>query len=551
MLSNWILSQPDASDHWMYTLHRMYWGKDLVNLLQRDKMGNSFLQLPAQLLLDTGGKLLILENYQYLYSRIEAIKAKSKAGLVILGNPGAGKSSFLYFYYLQKLAAAQPVVYCDDPDILIHWDDECFATTIPQLPAGFFENVKFQGVVVLIECEKAPPLHLVKKQVCLYPVQAALPNPDCYKTWITQRKALNLVVNPPSDLDIHRILASDLNGRVSRCTIEEVVAIIKKWGRDIRRIRDVLLYGDKAQEVKFCSQLEEINKSQLNEICYKPFGSSLCHPLNIITTRHSGDIPRQGDIGYLAPDRMSRSVTSEYMFRVFLHHVAWSKIYEPKQFYDLLSCTPQLGSRKGIAFESLAHRLITNCEEFRVYQLGASGTQLIKTEYHTTAQFFTGSKVPPAVFRYPSDTDVTTTNKPRVYSIPQECNNPTFDSFVIAPKSVFKDCADNGLHGIAFQMTVGRKHDLVEKGMKILKARFGPLVGPKHKFVFVVPTGAELALPAPRSVWTKMFDFFMLEIQCDGLDEILQYSEEDRQCDGDPELPPGTDPEVMEMDVFT
>jgi hypothetical protein len=89
----------------------------------------------------------------------------------------------------------------------IHWKDKCFAANIRTIPISFFDMKTFEGVVALIEVsgDEEPPSALIQETVSLFPVQVSIPNPVRYKTWVKQREALQLVINPPSERDIHRM----------------------------------------------------------------------------------------------------------------------------------------------------------------------------------------------------------------------------------------------------------------------------------------------------------------------------------------------------------
>ncbi|KAK7022935.1 hypothetical protein VNI00_016825 [Paramarasmius palmivorus] len=168
--------------HWGYDAHDMYWDEG-----QSDPHQQDVLALPMGL--STNKKLLVLDQYQYWYDRIEAIRTSSVAGVVVLGNPCAGalpihrhpytylksstrigKDAFLHFFYLQKLLVAQPVIYYKNGNMAIHWKDKCFATDIRRIPISFFDTKKFEGVVALIEVsgDEELPAALISKTVSLF-----------------------------------------------------------------------------------------------------------------------------------------------------------------------------------------------------------------------------------------------------------------------------------------------------------------------------------------------------------------------------------------------
>ncbi|KAI3614906.1 hypothetical protein WG66_016768 [Moniliophthora roreri] len=511
--------------HWAYTMHDSFWGK--TDLLRRD-----YWDLPLNRLDTTEGRLFTLGYYRALEDRIEFIRKSrdgTEGGVVILGNPGGGKSTYLDFAYVRKLCAGEPIIYYFSGGVAIHWNDECFVTAIEKLPNAFFAAEVFKDVVALIESAKLqdPPNALVDRELVIFPVQAASPR---------QESAVQIVIDPPSDEDLHTILV--------QCTTQEISVAVAKWGRNIRTIRKVLRNGDAAQERRFRRDLASLTDEELNTLSRNPSSSPLCYTHSIVTTKADGEFPAPDDVCYTESDTMLHFVTSQYICRAFLQTVVLKKV-QLEQFYFLLNCATNLGSTKGIVFENLAHQIVLNKKDLVMYRLFVKDGCLVKTGSPINASFF--GTHPPNVSLYSFNTATTETRKPLVYNIPTESNNPTFDSYTIVPEDVSED----GAHGTAFQMTVGRDHSLKTKGLKVLMARFGPLQnGRKHDFVFVVPYGSEPKLPASTKAWANKFDFYILEIKSDQVTEdFLGYTDVDRPCDGDPELPPDTMQDVIEMEV--
>ncbi|KAK7036767.1 hypothetical protein VNI00_011433 [Paramarasmius palmivorus] len=510
-------------------MHDVFWGK-MAEWQNQDTLPSA-----SALLEETDGKLLVLDYYRYLKDRIEAIKMNGAGrGVIILGN-SVGKSSFMQFFYIQKLCAAQPVIFVDHNGVSIHWNDQCFAVNLKDLPPNIFANEEFRDVVALIDLEPStrsppPPLSLVGSHLATFPIQASTPNPVQYNVWAEQRQALQLAMDPPSNRDIHRIIAH--TGGLCDCTLEQVTTVVNTWGWSMFSIPRALRYGNVDEDHHFRSFIY-LSGDELDAICRNPAAhSSLSYFNTILTLRRQGDAPNPDDIDYLASDTMTNTVTSGHMFRAFLHTHALRYNFPPYQFYSLLNGAPSLGLSKGIVFETLAHRIIARGQEHQVHTLLASGRLLVKTGTPSSPTRLFDHYTQLVTHLYPCDAALTDTRVSRVYYVPMEFDNPTFDSFVIVSES----------HAVAFQMIVGRDRTLRDKGFEILLARCGVVKnGQKHKFIFVVPQGEEVQLPAPDPKWLKSFDFFMVEIRCDKVhQDFVGFAEVDRPCNGDPVVPGAT-----------
>ncbi|KAK7036602.1 hypothetical protein VNI00_011535 [Paramarasmius palmivorus] len=506
-----LLNDNSLNNYWPYRMHKLFWGKNYL-LSQAEWEAR-----PLDWLKSTNWHLYRLSYYEKLEERIKTIKHAGKEGVVILGNPGAGKSSFLEYLYIRSLCNKEDVVYFFDGIIAIHTEEKCYVTNSKSLPLGFFE-VDFNGVTLLIEWNRLadPPAALVRKGVRLFAVQATSPREERYR-WIEQRLSVEVVVDLPSNEDFYKILPTHTRANVD--------AAIAKWGRDIRKIQKALTDGEGSLENTVKTALDRMTLDDLHILSKNPSASPLCFSHGLIATAAQTldrSCPTDSDI-------MVHFITSPYICRTFLQAIVLIKKVKLEEFFFMLRCDTSLGATRGIVFENLAHEAIINRGKFEVRPVDLRSGHVVESgsKFNSLTNLLRESDLSPSL--YSQHTRVAETRSPSCYYIPTESNNPTFDSFMVSHNN----------RCIAFQMTVGRNHTLKEKGLNILMKRFGKVVGGgKHQFVFVVPQGSEFRFPPlPGGSWDQEFEFYILQLSVGN--DFLGYTRIDRPCDGDPELPPG------------
>ncbi|KAK7020584.1 hypothetical protein VNI00_017713 [Paramarasmius palmivorus] len=346
-----LLNDNSLNNYWPYRMHKLFWGKS--HLLSQAEWEAR----PLDWLKSTNWHLYRLSYYEKLEERIKTIKQAGKEGVVILGNPGAGKSSFLEYLYIRSLCNKEDVVFFFDGTIAIHTEEKCYVTNIKSLPQGFFEVDDFNGVTLLIEWNKLadPPAALVRKGVRLFAVQATSPREERYR-WIEQRPSVvEVVVDLPSNEDFYKILPTHTRANVD--------AAIAKWGRDIRKIQKALTDGERSLENTVKTALDRMTLDDLLILSKNPSASPLCFSHGLIATAAQTldrSCPTDSDI-------MVHFITSPYICRTFLQAIVLMKKVKLEQFFFMLRCDTSLGATRGIVFENLAHEAIINRGKFEEF----------------------------------------------------------------------------------------------------------------------------------------------------------------------------------------
>ncbi|KAK7030261.1 hypothetical protein VNI00_014278 [Paramarasmius palmivorus] len=550
----------NLKNHWAYGLHERFWDrKDLLSgEMEWVECGLPLLSTGNfnETRIGTGAAEwpLKLGYYDALERRIEYIRTRKfgQNGVVILGSPGVGKSRFLDFLYIRKLCAAEPVIYyiqshrdsdslTSNPNIIvIHWNGRCWVTSLDRSD-DVFQNELFESVTLLMDSDERPPSQSLLWY--LFPVHVTSPtNRESFRSWAKRRMTTEIAIEPPSGEDLHRIQPD-----LADCILQDVNAATAKWGGNIRTVRRVLLEGDETQERILSDTLQSLSEDQFYVLCRDVSRLSLCHTLGIVSTRIEQDdeYDNREDLS----DYLKEYITSQHIYRAFLREVIIisskpnGKKLHPEEFCRLLSNCDSVEGNRSVTFESFAHWMIVNDVdgELEMHRLTVDGIgNLVESEFSTKPNFSGTCVLNPDLSIYSSQASTTETRIPGVYYIPEEADNPTFDSFIIFPDS----------HGTAFQMSLGRDCSLKENALKLLMARLGPpLNGRKHDFVFVIPRGTRFKAPVPMQAWKESFDFYMMELDCREITQggLVNYIEMDRPCDGNPDLPPDTSQD-MEVD---
>ncbi|KAJ6546942.1 hypothetical protein B0H19DRAFT_246779 [Mycena capillaripes] len=81
----------------------------------------------------THQRLKISPQYQYMANRILALLSRRShyfeegcGGVVLTGNPGAGKSMFADYFFVRRIYEAKPVLYYKSKMLSVHLPEGCF-----------------------------------------------------------------------------------------------------------------------------------------------------------------------------------------------------------------------------------------------------------------------------------------------------------------------------------------------------------------------------------------------------------------------------------------
>ncbi|KAF5391638.1 hypothetical protein D9757_002464 [Collybiopsis confluens] len=153
--------------------------------------------------LDTG--VLVVPDFDRAHQKITTFFEAKGKGLILIGNPGIGKSTYLFFALADRLSRKL--------ETLLFYGDVLylFASDGPYQSTSFkdhheFWNDAWKGVWVLIDCKDAPPDALVHPHSRLFPIQNSSPKQARYKEWTKNRNAETVVTDPPDFSEVAKIV---------------------------------------------------------------------------------------------------------------------------------------------------------------------------------------------------------------------------------------------------------------------------------------------------------------------------------------------------------
>ncbi|KAH9011684.1 hypothetical protein EDB84DRAFT_1647058 [Lactarius hengduanensis] len=170
-------------------MYYKFWGKDLNTLLQPAWDSNfqflakeqiDYLGLKAHFLYD-GDVLLVRNEYKVAFPTLQTYKKNPRSGgVVVTGQPGIGKTCFLY-YLLFYLLSARDTIAFQDSGVGIFKTTSIYAQRIPK------------GTWVLTDShdgfEKPCPAFLSTSTSNAWIVQTTSPTPDLWAKWHKERSA--------------------------------------------------------------------------------------------------------------------------------------------------------------------------------------------------------------------------------------------------------------------------------------------------------------------------------------------------------------------------
>ncbi|CAA7261979.1 unnamed protein product [Cyclocybe aegerita] len=439
-------------------------------------------------------RFIILSQYEYFSQRIMAIKDAHRRGVALIGNPGIGKSSFLIFMLLKRLVNQEHVVLALRSRVYVFNSNGVFATRSGTDLAVLFDSPAYKDVLALVDSDeevREPDPGLVHSG--LFAVHATSPQQARYKIWVNQKRAITLVMDPLTIDDMHALVSLES----PHCLREEVEAAMLMYGSNSRTIADIFQDpdGDLLQETKIAQSLDRLSLSQLEELIRKPDDGDKQITHALIQSASSRPPPQEGDRRYLATDTMVHSIASPYIWKLLYKKFMDSSLQEIRRLFVSLAGMTSSNAMRGWLFEAWSHdRLCQGEFAFTLTEMVKISSRLVRGQ--NTRQLPLGPKREFEI--YPSSTKFANTKDGDKYYVPQEGNNPTFDSFIRVSHQL----------GIGFQMTISPTHALKVKGLELLSKRIDTK---ERMFVFVIPTGHTFDCETSTR-WMNKFKFYILEV---------------------------------------
>ncbi|EJC99708.1 uncharacterized protein FOMMEDRAFT_160136 [Fomitiporia mediterranea MF3/22] len=136
---------------------------------------------------ETCGCLYVLPFYQSLTERMFRFRREDREkGIVLSGQPGTGKTTWLWYMLICCLMKYENVVFHYQADTRFFFEGRVYRAM--RSNASLIEKGVFSwSLIDLDRREEGPPEFLTGKGVHILPIQAASPNPKRYFHWLKQR----------------------------------------------------------------------------------------------------------------------------------------------------------------------------------------------------------------------------------------------------------------------------------------------------------------------------------------------------------------------------
>ncbi|KAF9493729.1 hypothetical protein BDN71DRAFT_1449988 [Pleurotus eryngii] len=246
-------------------------------------------------LASTRGKLYIREHYVRLYARLCDL-ATARGGVVLSGQPGAGKTYYLFFLLLKKLAKGEPVLFSLRKREVLYFSSGGVQSNIditslsvrPLIPHSRDVADRTWALINSDQGDGLPPPDALLENF-IFTFQASSPRTSRYKAWIKQKDGQVLSVARWSRQELsHAVkLAIEVPMQSDHERDFSINKAVSKWGWAPRDIIKYLQGQDKELEDDLTDALGTLTSSQLFLRLKDPRGNSKNELSHILTSTYA------------------------------------------------------------------------------------------------------------------------------------------------------------------------------------------------------------------------------------------------------------------------
>ncbi|KZV62087.1 hypothetical protein PENSPDRAFT_692830 [Peniophora sp. CONT] len=333
-----------------------------------------------------GADLVILKEYKTLLAALTATSGSlgmERKLVVVSGQPGIGKTTFLLFLLLHRLQERKPTALQLNADYYFIFD----ADGVDVIPVKFRRERLTECWALVDSNEKVVSPCGALLDMALRVIQTTSPKVERWKEWRKQARAELYIMDLPNVMEIAAIVKE--HGLNCSSTFHYA----SKWGPCSRTILDVIeriIMGTDVDEI--ISELDEDAQSAAAAICATPsvlqdyFLGSIDRPSSLYSLG-SGLLfigPRRqrssvGDASHLVRTRSLPVVPTKHLLNILI--TAWNRTRRAKslEFFDLFSTHSLTRTAAGWMHEFLMHAYISIGDRpLRIYKAGDGTVRLIQ-----------------------------------------------------------------------------------------------------------------------------------------------------------------------------
>ncbi|KAF9508840.1 hypothetical protein BS47DRAFT_202961 [Hydnum rufescens UP504] len=465
--------------------------------------------LPPALLTQTRGKLMIRDEYRECYKLLET---NPNHGAVVSGQPGIGKSLFLYYCLARRLSQRQPTVFHKGGPGPPHFFSErglyrCIdmGAWVPGVPQGTW------ALLDSTDTAESPPWFFFNQASPFYIVHAAFPDNRRYRSWRNQKGGGIFYMSPWSWPELWACNELQVFPS-SPPTAQILYDIFIKYGPSPRLVYDLAAAPTNAENYAHelqvavkklaLANVQQLMRTDGSDIVDSSI-ANLSHALFIVR-------PRDRETRHL----YARDVPTAYLMELILQRIHITLSDAAEQLYHIFRDVSETSAAAGMLFQHSCVRILARIDydgakEFEIKRMVGSNPSSsrwgLRSRFDTDespqaiSEKFLGS---PRILHEYLDHELGSLvlTDDRIY-VPLASNSPTFDFFLVD-------------HGVlyAFQATTANAHGTREAGLlKLQNTATSNQITGRWKWIFVIPPGNVVSCHLPEN-WKHRLDLYTLHL---------------------------------------
>ncbi|KAH9177660.1 hypothetical protein EDB89DRAFT_2064625 [Lactarius sanguifluus] len=428
-------------------LYETLWGEDLNVILEEiSDGGNTWKYVPKTRIdhlkmrelgyKETRG-LLVRPEYNVTFDVLQQDHsiAEDCGGVIVTGQPGIGKTCFLYYLLFRRLSERRPVA-LEQPEFFILFHEG----GVYRYPLKADPRYLPDGTWVLSDSNDEAPkpcstFRSAAKLRIAWLIQTSSPQMKRWEDWVKYCDADTFVMNHVSIEEITAL------SKIFGLDVSNIQRLYRKWGPSARTCLKLLSEGKEGpHELKVKSAAIEFVKTADANFNV----SKVSHLIFSVRPEAQNRTGRRSQVAEMATDHIKDIIS---------YAAADASAQVQIDFFQMISTQPSFRAPAGTMFEGFVLSWLyarPNAEPLRCFATNQADLEIPACGKEQTTFFDRKSSLNPK--------DVNGWNKPPFCLLPKPKNFPTADAIVITREFV-----------ITIQVTLSNEHDANQAGFDEIK----------------------------------------------------------------------------------